>query len=199
MYPSLTFVGLEFFSEVISRQHTPFLRLLNVDACRSDTGPAVPIRLSTSANASITLHSDGNSEMVGDISVWPLPCADSHTQVYGVSVTSADDYTLCGEIINSLLPIACVLVPASGEPCISTHSFIYVVILLWFGLVIVCLLIIITICIKRFHSLVHAAWVPYQCPKETAHKCCITAIIVQLMHRNTVSTLKFVILIFVRD
>lgn len=97
-----------------SGQLTPFVQLLNVDRC-SGVGPAVPIRLSTSTNLSIVLHPDGNSEIAGNISVQQFPCNDSHTQVYGLSVNSAEDYTLYGEIVNALLPTSCIFIPVSGE------------------------------------------------------------------------------------
>lgn len=108
------FAGLELFSEIIAGQHAPFVRLLNVDSC-TRVRPAVPITLTTSTNASITLHPDGGSETVGDISVLPLPCNDSHTQVYRVTVSASENDTLYGEIVDALLPTGCILIPVSGE------------------------------------------------------------------------------------
>ena len=113
-YPHL-FIGLELFleKEPWSGQLAPFVRLLNVDTCNR-TGPAVPIRLSTSTNSSIVLFPDGRNETVGDILVLPLSCSDNHTQVYRVFVPSPEEYTLCGGIL-SLMPLRCIYVPALGE------------------------------------------------------------------------------------
>ena len=102
------------FSELMAGELTPFVRLVNVDSC-TRSGPAVPIRLSTSTNSSITLHPDGSSESDGGISVWPLPCNDSHTQVYRVSVISTENYTLYGEIPNALLPTSCIFVTVPSK------------------------------------------------------------------------------------
>lgn len=110
-------VGLGLFAQVDAEtgQLIPFVQLLHVDTC-SRIGPAIPIRLSTSMNSSIILYPDGSNETVGDISVQPMPCNDSHTQVYRVSVSSAENYNLYGKMmINSLLPISCIFVPVSGE------------------------------------------------------------------------------------
>ena len=102
------------FSELMARELTPFVQLLNVDSCNR-SGPAVPIRLSTSTNSFITLHPNGSSKSDGDISVWPLPCNDSHTQEYRVSVISTENYTLYGEILNALLPTSCIFVPVPSK------------------------------------------------------------------------------------
>ena len=109
-------VGLELFLQVDaeSGQLAPFIQLLNVDTCNR-TGPAVPIRLTTSTNSSIVLFPDGTNESVGDISVRPLSCSDSHTQVYAVLVSSPENYTLFGEMVNSMLPISCIIVPVPSE------------------------------------------------------------------------------------
>lgn len=100
-------------------QPTPVIRLQNVDTCdRGTSGPAVSIKLSVyyaSANSSITLHSNGNQEINGniDISVQPLPCSDSHTQEYKMSVNFTEDFALTGEILFALLPESCILVTKS--------------------------------------------------------------------------------------
>ena len=109
-------VGLELFLQVDaeSGQLAPFIQLLNVDTCNR-TGPAVPIRLTTSTNLSIFLFPNGSNETVGDISMWPLRCSENHTQVYGVSVPSLETYTLTGELVGTLLPISHIVVPVSGE------------------------------------------------------------------------------------
>ena len=113
-YPHL-FIGLELFLEKEpAGQLAPFVRLLNVDTCNR-IGPAVPIRLSTSAKSSIVLFPDGRNETVGDISVQPLSCSDNHTQVYRVFVPSPEEYTLYGKLVNTLLPINCIVVPVSSE------------------------------------------------------------------------------------
>ena len=115
MPPSAS-VGLELFLQMDaeSGQLAPFVRLLNVVTCNR-MGPAVPIRLSTSINLSIVLFPDGTNETVGDISVRPLRCSENHTQVYGVSVSSLETYTLYGELVDILLPISHIVVPISGE------------------------------------------------------------------------------------
>ena len=129
-------VGLGLFVQVDAEtgQHTPFVQLLHVDTC-SRIGPAIPIRLSTSMNSSIILHPDGSNETVGDISVQPLPCNDNHTQVYRVSVSSAGNYSLYGQMmINSLLPVSCIFVPVSGKSSITIHFFILFIIIIGPGL-----------------------------------------------------------------
>ena len=97
-----------------SGQEISVLRLLNVDRCNRN-GPAVPIKLSTSTNASITMHPDGHNVTVGDISVQPLPCNDSHTQEYEVTVPSTEDYTVSAEILFALLPKKCIVVHVSSK------------------------------------------------------------------------------------
>ena len=109
------------FSELMAGELTPFVWLVNVDSCNRN-GPAVPIRLSTSTNSFITLHPDGTIESDGDISMWPLPCNDSHTQVYRVSVISTENYTLYGEILNALLPTSCIFVHVQSKPSLAEIS-----------------------------------------------------------------------------
>ena len=96
------------------------MQLLNVDTC-SRVGPVVAIGLSTSANSSIVLHPDGSSETVGNISVQQFPCNESHTQMYRLSVTTTEDYTLYGEIIDALLPTSCIHIPVLGESPAHAH------------------------------------------------------------------------------
>ena len=115
------YVGLELFMDVDSEsgQLAPFVQLLNVDTCNR-AGPAVPIRLTTSTNSTIVLFPDGTNEKLGDISMRPLNCSDNHTQVYAVFVSSPEDYTLYGEMVNSLLPVSCIIVPVPSE--LSAYS-----------------------------------------------------------------------------
>ena len=114
------------FSELMAGELTPFVRLVNVDSCNR-SGPAVPIRLSTSTNSFITLHPNGSSESDGDISVQSLPCNDSHTQVYRVSVISTENYTLYGEIPNALLLTSCIFVhvPSKSSLRSAVHGVFY--------------------------------------------------------------------------
>ena len=110
------FVGLNVSCQVdpTTGQLTSSVQLLNVDTC-SRVGPAVPIRLSTSLNSSITLYPDGRNETVGDISVHSLPCRDNHTQVYSLSVPFPRDYTVTADILLALLPKSCILVTKSSK------------------------------------------------------------------------------------
>lgn len=107
----LFFVGLNISCQLdpTTKQFTSSVQLCNVDTC-SRVGPAIPIRLSTSLNSSITLFSDGSNETVGSISVQPLPCSDNHTQEYILSVPFSGIYTITADIPHALLPKTCILV-----------------------------------------------------------------------------------------
>ena len=56
---------------------------------------------------------------VGDISVKSLPCSESHTQEYKVSVPFTGNYTVTAHIPDTLLPKSCILVLESSKssPC----------------------------------------------------------------------------------
>ena len=107
-------------------QVSPFVQLTNVDTC-DRSGPEVPIKLTTSANTSITFHPDGYMSVDGDISVQSLPCSDNHTQEYKVTVNSTENYNFTGEIISALLPKCCVLVTNSSN-CSCKCSFTIIVV-----------------------------------------------------------------------
>ena len=103
----IIFVGLNVSCQVdpTTGQLSSSVQLLNVDKCSGKVGPAVPIRMSTSVNSSVTLHCDGQNETVGDISVQSLPCNNNNTQVYNVSVPFPNTtYTITAEIRDALLP-----------------------------------------------------------------------------------------------
>ena len=111
------FVGLNLSCQVDPKtgQLKPFVQLLNIDTC-SRVGPAVSINISTSMNSFITLYTNGSNKTMGDISLQPLPCSDSHTQVWGVSVPFTANYTVTADITLALLPKSCILVSESSKP-----------------------------------------------------------------------------------
>lgn len=91
---------------------TVYMHILNAMQCNS-MRPDVDVRLNTSLDSSIEFFSNGSNKIMGNLSVHPLFCNDSHTQVLRVSVHSTENFTVMGEIVNALLSPICINV--SGE------------------------------------------------------------------------------------
>lgn len=95
---------------------------LHVDRC-TRVGPAVPIKLTTSTDATATLNPGGRNDISGDISVRPLDCKDSRTQEYEVFVNSTEDYTLTAEIGLALLRKSCILVTGASKSSLDSVMY----------------------------------------------------------------------------